>query len=338
MGLDMSLNSKCISNKLGMSLIEVTVSIGILGIMTLAFMSMITNQQQQVQRLEFKSTLLETQTQIISALQKDAVCTNQFSNAALGALKITDGADGKVNLNGATTDMESPLGTKLILNKVLLGDTIGSSTAIEVGQSLPGIKGNPVREIYISDFVKKSAADDTLYTANLYATFDTNPKFGAIKPIKIKMNLKTNTVGITSRSIVSCSSGDGIVAAEVQPSSVAEMSVPSKTCTNSYCDIVTAPATDFKGHNVAVAVSFAFSTNPSGGSSSYIPAILLRNGVAIRYVQGVLAQHGPSYSVSYIFKDSPGVGVHTYTLRTTNGAHSSIRVTDGTISAVAVSN
>jgi len=78
-----------LNNKSGMSLLEVTISIGILGVMTLAFTQMITSQQQQLQRLEFKSTLQETQTQVISALSKDTVCTNQFSDTALGALKTT---------------------------------------------------------------------------------------------------------------------------------------------------------------------------------------------------------------------------------------------------------
>jgi len=132
--------------------------------------------------------------------------------------------------------MGSPLTTKLQLNKVMLGEVAGSSIALEVGENLSGVKNNPVKEIYISDFVKKSASDDTQYTANLYATFETNPKFGAIKPIKVKMNVKTDAAGITSRAIASCSAGDGAAVAEVPAGTVGGWCEEERTYTGMQLD------------------------------------------------------------------------------------------------------
>ena len=202
----------CLYSNKGVSLLEVTIAIGIMGIMAFAFSSMITQQQKQIQRLEAKSTLLELQTLVVNTLMKQSNCTNQLLDPALGVLKM-DGVDnGKVNLSSATTDSSSPLQNKIRLNKILMGDSNGSSVLMEVGRDLPGLKNQPINEIYISDFVRKSDMDDTLYVAHLYAKFSGSSHLNSLKPIKVKMNIKTDNTGITARGIASCSSGDDAIA------------------------------------------------------------------------------------------------------------------------------
>lgn len=99
---------------------------------------------------------------------------------------------------------------KIQIKRVLLGATATSAVAIEVGKPLPGTISLPVSEIYISNFVKKSSANDTQYLAELVANFEST--VGPIKPMKVKLAVATNTDVLSKRGIASCRTGGGTAA------------------------------------------------------------------------------------------------------------------------------
>lgn len=188
-----------------MTLVEVLVGIGIVGFMGLVFAQMMSNQNKQMQRLDTKASVLEAQNLIVTTLQDSTICSKQFSDPALGALKNIGALSGLVNLSAAGTDANNPLKEKISLNKVLLGSDASSAVAIEVGKPIPGSGSVAIKEIYISDFVKKSVTDDTKYVADLFAVFD--EKLGPLKPLKVRLSISTNTSALTQRGIQDCNAG-----------------------------------------------------------------------------------------------------------------------------------
>lgn len=201
------INCQPVLNRQGMTLIEVVIGIGLLGFMSLVFAQMMANQNKQMHRLETKAAVLEAQNFIRTALQDNAICSKQFSDPALGALKNLGAQTGLVNLSLAGTDINNPLIEKIQLQKVLLGSVVGSAVALEVGKPIPGTTSAVVSEISISNFVKKSSADDIQYSADLVASFAEGS--GPIKPLKVRLSLSTNSSAITQRAVVSCQAGGG---------------------------------------------------------------------------------------------------------------------------------
>lgn len=214
-----TLNSskRLVQNQRGMSIMEVVIASGIMGIMALVFTSMITTQQKQVKLMEVKLAQNETSNFIQSAFKDSATCSNQFLTANNGVFKsFASYAEGKpisnpgvVDLSDSTTDLTKPSSAKIYLNKVYLGANATSQLITEVGKPLPGLSVAKVKSIYIGDFVRTDNIDDTKYTANLVINLDSiSSGFTALKPINLKMNVQTTTGDIHARSLASCTTSD----------------------------------------------------------------------------------------------------------------------------------
>lgn len=226
-----TLNSskRLVQNQRGMSIMEVIIASGIMGIMSLAFTSMITTQQKQVKLMELKLAQNETSNFIQSAFKDNATCSNQFLKANDGTFKsLASYAEGKqisnpgvVDLSDSTTDLTKPSSAKIYLNKVFLGANATSQLITEVGKPLPGLSVAKVKSIYIGDFVRTDNADDTKYTANLVINLDSiSSGFTTLKPINLKMNVQTTTGDIHARSLASCTTSDAGGGGELPSGSV----------------------------------------------------------------------------------------------------------------------
>ena len=199
-----------LNSKSGMSILEVTISIGIMGIMALSFASMMTEQAKQQKRLELKLAQNDTKTILITALKNGNVCTAQFSNTLFGAIDLNKNQSGTLNLSDAAVDKASA--AKLSVNKVYLGDVNTSQVAIIKGEKLPGATGGLISDIFIGNLKRTTPTDDTTYTGDLIVSIDSNSSgLGTIKPITVRLNITTtNNPDLTQRKIASCDAGDAV--------------------------------------------------------------------------------------------------------------------------------
>lgn len=206
---------RLVKSRRGMSLIEVTVASGVMGIIALAFVSMITAQQKQIKMMEIKSAMNETSNFMQEAFKDSSNCSNQFLTANNGAFQTLassiDGVSisnpGVVNLADATTTTSST--AKIYLNRVYLGSTSAAQKAVEVGKPLSGISAGQVKNIYIGEFIRSDAADDTKYIAQLVVNIDmASAGLTQVRPIKLKLNVQTTGGALTSRSLASCTTGE----------------------------------------------------------------------------------------------------------------------------------
>lgn len=175
---DTSMKKLCkISGTSGSTLIEVVVTSSVLLIMTMAIISVTTNQNKELSALNEKLALFELERVLQSNINDS--CTAELSNSLVNAAA-------PYLINSTTT---------IHLNHLHASSQSGAPKIVEVGNLTPTIK---INDILVDNFI---SSGPNKYLADLTIKIDQSKLIRSRKPIKLRLTVNTNA---TNR-VVSCS-------------------------------------------------------------------------------------------------------------------------------------
>ncbi len=174
-------------NNTGQSLVQVVVGLALLGILAAAFVSLMSNQQNESKALSDKLASLETARLLIFAMTDVQICTKAVS--APGHILNT-----------------SALSTEVVaLTSIPASSGAGAPNLITVGSSSSAISQTlKVNDIRLSNFV--SSGLPNRYLADLSIIFDSTKLTRSLKPISVKITLYTDM----ANKIIGCDSGGSV--------------------------------------------------------------------------------------------------------------------------------
>jgi Tfp pilus assembly protein PilV len=182
-------------NPRGQSLIQVLISIAILGIVFTAFTTLMTTQQNLVSHLSQKLASLDLERIVTNTLLDPGICNFMVTNPALPAFDpLTVGTS------------SSPV---FILNRIPLSADINSQPAAEVSSTVPA---SPLsRSVYISSITIADLACtpspctplSNQFAANIILAFDASRLLVSLQPLKFPITLNTSGPG-NSQTVSSC--------------------------------------------------------------------------------------------------------------------------------------
>lgn len=286
----------------GFSLIEVLIAVGMLGILSMAFISFISTQQKETARLALKLSLQDVESDIRTAVSDPAKCLFNFGAGALS-----------FNATTVPAAPAAPLNSLLItLPLIRAGDAPTSRLIVQDGAPVPVAPTAVVDEIYVSNWVQDSP---DLYNADVFVRF--TPETGPIAPLRVaNVKFQTNPASPLGAKVVTGCSFTGVSAV-----------------TGNYRDMVSNddpidfPAGIDKNHNLMTRTI----TVPAAGSpkisidvtvlataavvNTHVYVVIEKDGVDV-YVNRP-SSHLAGYNMTHHFTyvdDTPGAGPHTYTV------------------------
>lgn len=182
-------------NSRGQSLIQVLVSVAIMGVLLTAMTAMQTNQSRENQALAEKLGALEFQRLMTATLSTTDVCTYLITNAAS---KTFDSS----LVTATTSPPPIDLGTRLLAT----GDAASPAIAT-VGQSVSPLTQNLVVQSIQLGNIKcpppcPNPSTSNQFTANMLVNFDNSRLVRAIQPAISQVTLQTT--GGATKTIVAC--------------------------------------------------------------------------------------------------------------------------------------
>ncbi len=176
-----------IVNERGQSLIQLLISIGLMGILMAAFASMMGAQQRQASQLGDKMARIDLERYISSVLADGSVCSYMLTNPAPSAFDPMNVGSGGGPAFPSYTNV--PLKSDPASLSALTAD--GITPASPLSQSLVATSIN------VTDFqcaTPCSPATD-LYSANLTITYDSTKLSMPVAPTKFPITIKTTPSG-----------------------------------------------------------------------------------------------------------------------------------------------
>lgn len=170
----------------GFSLVEVMVSIGIMGIGILTMTTMMTNQSREIKSMEEKMQLRQLESSLTNLFANSSLCSCVFANS-------------KFNSN---TRVWTPAMSEI-------GSSYSSSCAL-VGAPLIRLNQKFETSLYPSEIsfieVQEAVQDSGVYTGYVNVKFDSTKMVRALKDAKIPFYFSVNLSDpVGSRSLLSCS-------------------------------------------------------------------------------------------------------------------------------------
>lgn len=177
----------------GMSLIEVIIAIGIMSLISFAFMSMIDNQQKQLAFFQNKSDLVELKNFLVEAFSKSETCDWQLSSSNTSQ---------NLNLSNKKSDGVT-LVSEIAFSKLFNGNFTAKLLLAETNKPLSNSPSAPIVDKMTLKNIKPISTD--VYQGEMEITFKKT-----FAPINFRKNFKLDTSNPTNASIVSCYSGTNL--------------------------------------------------------------------------------------------------------------------------------
>jgi prepilin-type N-terminal cleavage/methylation domain-containing protein len=173
-----SLNSKRQNiNQLGMSLIEILIAMGILLIVMLAVANLQVSQMKEVRALSEKLAVLDLERLLISSLADGTICTAQLATNA-----VNPSAPYHIDSTALST-------MSISLTSIPASSAVGAIPLISTLPS-PAVSQIKIASIIVKNFI--SSGSPNQYIADLEVRFDSSLLVRALKPLTIKLNLRTD--------------------------------------------------------------------------------------------------------------------------------------------------
>lgn len=171
-------------DEFGFGLIEILVSVGILGIVMAALATIVTSHGKEVRHLEVRLAVLDLERVMITSLYDSSICTSALTNPSQSF---------------DSTDSSS----KIEISRIAFSSAPGAPDIVAVGASV--FSGVTVQSISVKDI--KTTGNPDEYNGTLLVTF-LNANGRPLKPIDFLVSLKTDPDPVTSpataKKIVSC--------------------------------------------------------------------------------------------------------------------------------------
>lgn len=183
------------ANQKGMSLVEVLVSIGLLGIGMLAMMSFMSVQNRENKALVESLSRNDMQRFVSSVLSDGSVCTAELANPTLFDSSKT--APYTINIDDLSSN-------EIAITKL---HSSAKSTAPVFLEKTKKVNIGPSESLYVSDIKIKnfmSMGEPDKYTADLEISLDSSKLVRPLKPATTKLIIVTNGGPNTAKVINSC--------------------------------------------------------------------------------------------------------------------------------------
>lgn len=167
----------------GFSIVEILVSLGLMGIAMAAMITMISNQNSAIKQMESKLAILDLERYMITSLSGSAVCT----------FALTYPTPQKFNSEIASSSIPS-------ISKIYSSANASSPLIVSVGSAVsPAVT---IQSISVKEINSLGNADE--FQGYLEIAFH-NSSGMAFKPLRFLINLKTNSTSpANGKEVVSC--------------------------------------------------------------------------------------------------------------------------------------
>lgn len=197
MCLKRSFLSQMMLNQAGVMLVQTLVSMGIMSILCLVFITMLSSQQRETQALSEKLSTLELQQQLIKNLADGTVCTSLLSGVTFDSTQAVPTSPNKPSLILSQTSI--PISTAPLAPPfVTAGEQISPLSASVVVSAT-----SPFR---VTDIVGTSTAGIGLFTGYFQIEYDQSRMVRPLKPARTLIWIETTSSG-TTQTITGCSGG-----------------------------------------------------------------------------------------------------------------------------------
>lgn len=218
-----SSNHTILENQQGFSLIEIMIATGLIGIIALAFATMMDNQTKQLKYLESKQDIINVKNALIRSLGNDPACC-LFANAAVGDLSFST---------------VSPIAPVTFQKFFRTCSGTPPASLLSLGGANPDLPTFNVQSMTI----KNLSGNNDNYSGDVEINL-VNKNSGQIepKPISLAVTFKTQDTGPTTKQIVSCSTGAPVTNKLSIDCIDLSTQCASLQNTNTTCDSPTIPA------------------------------------------------------------------------------------------------
>ena len=293
---DLNKLAEVLKNSRGQSLIQVLISIGIMGLLTLGMVTLQQLQGKENKALTEKLAVLDAQKLVSATLADGSVCTyhiTRMPNHSFQAADVTP------------TTVPAPIN---LGNDFLAGATNTSPAIITVGQSISPLINNLVAtSIQLTNIRCRPPCTNPLtsdvFTADFEINFDTTSLVRAIKPIISPTTIQTVTSGGT-KTIIGC---QGVTSAS-PPSSIpvgAIMAFDLISCPSGWSDYTPAYGVFLRGIDKGTTLRDPDGTRVAGSFQNQATA---KNGLRLNFstIMTYTSNSGWGYGVNNVaFYDYP---------------------------------
>jgi len=169
-----------LKNESGQSLIQVIISAAIMGVIMLAFASMIASQVKETHALSEKLAVIDFQQQLSRSFIDGSLCTAIMTPPFSGVSPLTF----TVPTGGAPPT--SPLSldlpyTSIPISSVLLTTPLATA-GVPISPSFPSVVARPTNTFAIKDIIGASDGTSGYFLANFLVSFDEKKLVRALRP------------------------------------------------------------------------------------------------------------------------------------------------------------
>ncbi len=293
---DLNKLAETLKNSRGQSLIQVLVSIGIMGILTLGMVSIQQMQGKENKALTEKLAVLDAQKLVSATLADGSICTYhilRMPNHSFQASEVT----------ATTTPAPISLG-----DNFLAGATATSPALFTKDQSISPLANNIVASSFQLTNIRcetpcTNALTSDVFKADFQINFDSSTLVRAIKPIISQTTIQTTTSGGT-KTIIGCQGVTSISAPTSIPAG-AVMAFDLMSCPSGWSDYTPAYGVFLRGIDRGTTLRDPDGTRAAGSFQNQATA---KNGLKLNVgsMMNYSSNSGWGYGVNNVaFNDYP---------------------------------
>ncbi len=181
-------------NKSGQSMVQMLVSIGIMGIMMMSLISMLQTQNNEVRALKEKLATADLQVQLTRGFSDGAVCSSLLTGRT-----FTVTGSGVVLPSINLTNTSIPIST-----------LPGAPALVAANAPISAISNTvfaaPTNTFQVRDITGSTVGNVGHYMANFVVNLDTSRMVRSLKPIVTQISMRTSGAGAT-KTITNCQDG-----------------------------------------------------------------------------------------------------------------------------------
>lgn len=198
---------RSLGDQRGQSIVQVLISVGLMGILMTAFTSMMAMQYRETNALSQKLASTDLERLLQSSLSNGSVCQYITNNPAILTFDST-------KVSPTTPQIVTP--TLPIFASVQLGPPVVTGPIVaQIGQSASSFSSSAIIEaigLSISGAPSPlpTPGPGVVFTGNWIITLDPTKLVRALAPIRVATTITVDTTTPTASQITSCQSGAGI--------------------------------------------------------------------------------------------------------------------------------